>query len=409
MRSLGRLLVFAGTFGTALAQGVIVFIFTQAFGQEAVGEYVLLYAVATPTFVAAQLGLRDVYLTLAARFTRRTYTLLRLLGAAVGALVVVGVGLALGLPLGLTCAMAAMKVGESVIDLRYAFLQADHRMVRLGSLMVSYALGMLAVVAVATMLTGDPAVPVALTGLLGVGLAVVDALTPLPAPEASPGGWAPILRASVPVTAAQLIFALVSSTPVLLIEAFGGDRATAAVYGVAAYLLIFANLVGASVQTLLVPGFRDLEASGRRGDLVAAARRTFGMLAALGALGAVVAIAFGPQVLGAVFGPEYAMERAHLAPLVLAAAVIAPVYIVNALLLVLNAYRAGTVSAIATWLGLIVSGVLAHAVTASPIMAASWAALGGSLTRLLVSGWIIITRLRATAASASPTPEGSAP
>ncbi|HHU39406.1 MAG TPA: hypothetical protein GXZ45_09040 [Propionibacterium sp.] len=407
MRSLGRLLVIAGTFGTAVAQWAIVLIFTNVYGLQAAGEYILLYAIATPAFVAAQLGLRDVYLTLAQRFSRRSYVLLRLAGVVVGVAVLVAVGLARGLPTDLTLALAAMKVGESAIDLRYAFVQSQHAMTRLGVLMVAYAGGMLVVVAGATVLVGNPAVPVALTGLLGVGLALVDTLRPLASPDASPGGWGPIVRAAVPVTLAQLVFALVSSTPVLLIEALGGDRDTVAVYGAAAYLLIFANLVGASAQTLLVPGYRDLEASGRRGDLLASARRTFLGLTALAAVGAVAAIALGPQVLAAVYGPDFAMERVHLTPLVLAAALIAPVYILNALLLVLNAYRAGTVSALATWLGLIAFGVLTHLLTGSPILAASWAALGGSLTRLFVSSAMVATRMRRTTPAPRPSPEGS--
>lgn len=396
MRNLGRLLVTAGTFGTALAQWVIVLVFTRSFGQTAAAEYILLYSLATPTFVAAQLGLRDVFLTLARRYAGRTYVLMRLAGIAVGVLVLVGVGVALALPWGLTLAMALMKVGESAIDLRYAFVQSHHRMVRLGGLMVAYAVGMLVLVVGSTLLVGEPAVPVALAGLLGLALALFDWWRPLPSHAAEPGGWGPIVRAALPVTSAQLVFALVASTPVFLLEAFGG-RPDVAVYGAAAYLLTFANLVGASVQTLLVPGYRDLEEAGRRPALLATARRTFGILAALAAAGAVVAIAFGPQVLGLVYGPAYAMDRGDLTPLVLAAAIIGPVYILNALLLVLNAYRSGAVASVATLIGSVLFGLAAFAMTRSPMLAASTAALGGSLTRLVVSLALVSTRARTAA------------
>jgi len=396
VKSLGRLLVTAGTFGTALAQWAIVLIFARRFGDVAVGEYSLLYSIATPTFVAAQMGLRDVFLTLSSRFTPRSYLTLRLLGIAGGVVVLVGLGLARGLPTGLTLALAAMKVGESAIDLRYAFVQSAQKMSRLGVLMICYAIGMISVVLVASLFVDNPAVPVALTGLLGVGIAIVDSLVPLPSTTTERGGYRTIVRAAMPVTAAQLVFSLVTYTPIFLLGAFG-DRAEVGVYTGASYLLIFANLVGSSVQTLMMPGYRDLRTEGRYADLAASARRAFLTLGGLAAVGGVVAIAFGPQVLGLVYGPSFVMERVHLVPLVLAAVIVAPGYILNALLLVLNAYRAGTVGAVATLIGSVVVGLAVTLLSDSAMLGASWAALGGSLTRVAVTMVQVIARMRAAA------------
>ncbi|SDB89888.1 Membrane protein involved in the export of O-antigen and teichoic acid [Raineyella antarctica] len=393
MRSPGRVLVPVGIIGTALAQWAIVLIFARRYGEVAVGDYSILYSIATPTFVAAQFGLRDVYLTLSQRFAPRSYLTMRLTGIVLGVAVLVAVGLARGLPIGLTLAMAAMKVGESVVDLRYAFVQSANRMTRLGTVMIGYAIGMITVVLVSSLIVPDPALPVALTGLLGVGIAIVDSLVPLPGTPTRRRGYSSIMRAAVPVTMSHLLFSLVTYTPIFLLGAFG-DRAQVGVYTGASYLLVLANLIGSTVQTLLLPRFRDLRASGRRSDLLGSARRSFVGLAGVGAVGAVVAIAFGPQVLGLVYGQGFVMERGHLAPLVLAAAIVAPGYILNALLLVFNAYRAGTVSAAATLAGSFAFGLAVTYFTGSAMLGASWAALGGSLTRIVVSGLQVIRRVR---------------
>ena len=405
MTNLGRILVTLGTFATALVQWLFVWLFTQRFAQSDVDSYILLYSIATPAFVAAQLGLRDVYLTLRARYGHRSYLVLRLAGSLVGVVVVVGIGLALRLPPDLTAAMAVMKLGESAIDLRCAFVQSQHQMVRLGTLMVTYAVAMLAILVSATLASGNPAAPVAITGVFGMLLALADAVRPLAAESERTGGYRDILRAALPVTAAQLIFALVASTPVFVLEAAGG-RASVGIYGAAAYLLTFANLVGASLQTLLVPGFRDLVARADRRGLILGARRAGVGLGVVAVLGAAVAIAFGPQVLSLVYGPSYAMGRLHLVPLVLAAAIVPPLYVFNALLLVLNAYRSGAVASALTLAGSLAAGGVTVALGGDPILAASVTALGGSLVRMVASAVIVGLRLRAP----DPTPhEGTLP
>lgn len=398
--ALGRILITAGTFGTAFAQWFVVWLFARSYGPAEVGAYSTLYAIATPVFVGAQFGLRDVYLSLRTRYPDRTYVVMRVAGALLGAALLLAIALGIALPVQLALAMALMKIGESMLDLRYAFSQSRHRMTRLGTLMCAYAAGMIAAVIGVTAVVGHPAPAIAAAGLVGLSIVLADWLIPLaPIPASAASGVAPILRAAAPVTVTQLVFALVASSPVFLLHA-AADEASVGVYTGASYLLVFANLVGATLQTIVLPGYRDLAHQGRYAELASSARRLGLRLLGVAAAAGVIAVAFGTEVLRLVYGEQFGMGHDALVPLVIATVVVGPAYLLNALLLVLNAYRDGAIGALLSLIAGIAVGVLALALGIDAIAAASWTALGAVAARVAVS-LIQVRRRWSAAASAS--------
>lgn len=387
------LLITAGTFGGAIAQWFLVWLFARQGGASAVGEFSALFAIATPVFVTAQFGLRNVYLTLARRYPFATYVILRALGALAGAGVLIGLGLVLGFPPVLILAMTALKVIDSALDMGYAHLQSSKRLVRLGAIMVVNPLLTIALAAVVVSTTGSVAGGVLASAMSSAAVAVLALLAILRHPGQSlrptrPTGYGAILSAATPVMLTQMMVALLTYIPVWITQAGGGIREVG-LYAGASYLLVVANILGSSLSTVLLPSYRGIHARGESlvKTVFAGCRRWI----ALGLAGLVVAVLAGPSVLGWVYGPEFALPHWDILLLSVAAVMAVPTYLLNAGMLVKNRYRSQTVVSLLAVLTAGGAGAVSllwwDPVTSACIAALSGAAMraGGSLLDFLRS------------------------
>lgn len=353
-----------GTFGTAATQWLLVWLFARFAGPSASGAYALSLSIATPVFLLASLGLRNVYLTYAAvpapRFA--AYLFVRVSTTVLAALVLGVVSWSLGLDPALTRAMCVMKSLDAVADLLAGWIQNRERMLTLGVLMAARPLVTAAAVWAALVASGRPDALVGLWAVAAVNLVVcavmallvwrtVRAARPgLPAPTAptAPTGASPVahhtgpvtllavmrgpLAASVPMTAAQMLSALLSYVPLWWCQVLGGQSAVG-IFSGAAYVVTAAHLAGASAQTLVLPGYRAAPALAW-----ARSRRLGRRLLLVGLIAAVVIVVLGDRVLRFVYGPAFGVGPAALVWLAVAVAFTAPAYVVGSSLMAANRY-----------------------------------------------------------------------
>lgn len=390
MRASGRLpslLVTAGSFGGAASQWLLVWLFARSGGTAAVGVYSGLLAIATPLFVVAQFGLRNVYLTLSRRHPYQDFVILRVAGCAVGVGVLTLVGTLMGFSPLLIMAMGMLKVADSVLDIVYARIQFHERMMQLGLLMVANPAMTVIGAALGLWVSGRiewgviaSAIGSALT--LAIGLAMTNGLPASPEPAGTRSErWKDIASAASPIMATQLLVSLLIYTPVWVAQAGGGADAVG-VYSGASYLVVFASLVGASIQTVSIPRLRrDHEnGTGTTGTVV----RSSIKWTVLGLAGAAAAVVAGPAILSWVYGPDFRMGRLDVAMLALAAAMGVPTYLFNAVMLVRNKYLAQSVVALVSVVVALAVGMAATSFIAATT-AACLTALVGAALRLAAS------------------------
>lgn len=397
------LVVTIGNVASAAAQWYLVWLFARQDGPQAVGQYSTLIAALTPVFILSQLGLRNLFLTLRRHVRWRTYLGVRistaLIATTVGIIVLLILGVGGGWPM--AAAVITIKVCDTVADLFFARLQRAERLVSFGLLLIGGALASAAVVTVVMITSGS--VVAALWGVAATA-AVVTAATvrlglasPAPRQAAAPAEAVPgdrvsapgtrvldevrsLLSAGLPLSLMQGIYSLTSYTPLAVVALFG---ATADVgrYASAAYLVVFANLVGASLETVMLPAYRRHVDEGRTPSLLRTALvRGLTIMAVLSPL-IVLALFVGNPLLTFVYGGEFALSVPAIGMLSLAAVITVPTYLLSATLLVLNRYWATTAVGAASVVVALGSGWAAGALGAAAVDAGCFALLCGTLSR----------------------------
>lgn len=81
------MLLVLGGIASAFSRWYLVWLAQQLGGAEGLGAYGLLFAVATPLFVTAQLGLRTVFVSKGTAYPWRSYLILRMAGLAGGTII----------------------------------------------------------------------------------------------------------------------------------------------------------------------------------------------------------------------------------------------------------------------------------------------------------------------------------
>ena len=115
------MLVASGTGAVALSKWLLILILARAAGgTDAVGEYSSLLAIATPLFVASQLGLRTIFVSSRVVRSWHVYVVLRVCGSAVAAFALYVIGSVLQFEAGLVVALALVKVADSALDILLA-------------------------------------------------------------------------------------------------------------------------------------------------------------------------------------------------------------------------------------------------------------------------------------------------
>ena len=399
MPNASLLLVTVGNVSTAAAQWYLVWFLARQDGPHAVGQYSTLIAILAPVYILSQLGLRNLYLTLQRRIRWRVYLGVRLSTAVIATAVGLMAIHVLNADVDWRMAFAVLviKISDTIGDLFFARLQRAERLTAFGLILIFSALvsaGVVTVIMVSTGLVvaalwgvaGTAAAGAVVTAHLGIRAsapgpdsAQAPAPRPVHAPQLAPEARA-LLAAGLPLSLMQGIYSLMSYTPLGVVALFGSADEVGQ-YASAAYLVVFANLVGASLETVVLPDYRrHYDTAGPTSVLRAARVRGLIVMGLLTPM-IILALFVGSPLLSAIYGDEFALSRPAIGMLSLAAVITVPTYLLSATLLVLNRYWATTwVGAFAVFVAL-GSGWVAGALGLPAVEAGCLALLCGSLGR----------------------------
>lgn len=407
------LLVTIGNISSAASQWYLVWLFAQHDGAAAVGQYSTLIALLTPVFISSQLGLRNLFITLQTHVRWSVYLAVR------------ATTILISVALTTTClwlvsdnvniqfagALLLIKVFESVSDLYSARLLRAERLSLIGmiSILSAVANGLSATIIV----TNGDSIAVALCGTAVVTCASTCVVvwfslrTPLPRPrdfadsqkKRSPEQYqhrqlkaevGTLVRAGIPMSLMQGTYTLLSYVP-LGIVGFFGTAEDIGRFSSAAYLVVFANLVGASAETVLLPSYRRIyNGSGQTRVLHQALSRGFVIVICLSPL-VLLALFIGPWLLQTVYGQDFVLSRSAVGLFAAAAILTVPTYLMSATLLVLNRYWATTFVGASSIVLAVGSGWISGNMGAGPVEAGATALLCGSIGRLV--GEILFARI----------------
>lgn len=392
-----RLSIAFVTFGNvagAAAQWYLIWLFAQQSGPSAVGQYSTLIALMTPVFVACELGLRSIWVTLRQRIRWTVYVGMRIFGvlAAVSILTVLVAAADIDFDGSLPTALLALKICDSISDLFFARLQKAERLLAFGTVLLFRAVAIAASATLVMFASG--AIVVAIWGAACMS-AVATAITVTiaiskrtasmtPGPSSTDMGLGQqvrtLLRAGVPLSIMHGIYSVLSYVPLSVVAWFGTTEDVGR-YASAAYLVVFANLVGASVETVMLPNFRRLvETSGRPVLNRLVLYRSAFIAASLAPL-VVLALFVGPWLITTVYGAAFVLSRTAVLFLALAAVCTLPTYLMSATLLVLNRYWATAIVGATSIVFALICGIIAGATGMGPVEAGCLVLLTGSITR----------------------------
>lgn len=340
-RRTGRTLVVVGTFGSALSQWIIVLLIARLSGASEVGIYSVILAFATPIYVAGQLGLRDILLSLRRRPPFRVFLYIGTAGGLTSTLLFVIAGHVQGWPLALIWAFVALKVSTILNDLLLGAVQAQDNMWLLGSAMIANATFTIGLTAIALLATRDLSLAILSSALVTLAISVVLLRylksTPIRADVLENHPVQTVLRASFPVTLAQLLSSLLVYMPVLILDGYAADEVIGR-YSSAAYLVVFGNLVGASIATVMIPSLRRLYLEEGAHQVRSRLSSVSIRIVLVAAFGLIIVVLLGNTVLSTIYGPTFTLSHIELFILGVAA-MSAPIgYIFNMALLVTNQY-----------------------------------------------------------------------
>lgn len=380
-------LVTAGNIMTAAAQWYLIWLFARQAGPEAVGAYSLLIAFTSPLFITAQLGLRNLYITLQTAVSWRAFVGLRALGV-LGAAVASSTAVLVFVPAqswALGGAILVIKIADSAADLWFARLQRAGSLRTFGLLLVVGAVSTASVSTAAMAMTGSILVAVAAAAAVAVLSAAATILLarrrpPAPAHAVGSPGMRLLVRHGCPLALSQGVSSLIAYLPVAIVG-WWGTAGDIGVFSSAAYLVTFANLLGASVQVAFLADYRQrFESAGAAALRRMIARSSVLILALLSPL-VVVAVFVGPGLLAAVYGDDFGISRLAVLFFSLAAVIVLPTYLLSSFHLVLNRYWVMTIVGAASVVLVGVSGGLAGVLGLGAVEAGSLAVLIAALVR----------------------------
>lgn len=334
-------LVLLGLIAGGFSHWYIVWLIAAAYGPENLGNYSVVLAGATPIYIFLGFGLRDVYVSLTDAPPWRLFFTWRI-GGMFAAFFLLGAYCLFVAPYwGIFAGMAAMKISDGLLDITLARVQRQGRLNLLGIFYITDGAMKVLAISIAAWLSAPVGVLVASAALAPLALIVPAtrlSRSPTELPEPRSVSWRRVLSAALPLTATSGLMSLVASIPVWFLEAYSVPREVGR-FSAAAYLIVAANLVGASVQTVLITVYRHiLESSGRRSMMRAMNTHTGRMVIA--AVPAVVLIVLaGDEFLKLVYGDKFGASSNELLAFGLASALCTLGYINAAVMLVLNWYR----------------------------------------------------------------------
>jgi O-antigen/teichoic acid export membrane protein len=374
-------LVFLSQVARAGAQWVLVWLFARTGGPAAVSQIAVGFAITAPVFILAELGLRNVYLTMRDRPGLGHFMRLRIIAVALATiatnlvpLVTDAVDSQVMLPLSL------LKFIDSILDMALAVPQSQGRIATYASAGIANALGSIALAVAATFVTSS--VTSALwASLVGSSLTLVLLMAALPrwirTDETIGTSARSLFRTSWPLGVATGVNSALGYLPVLFL-AWWGTASDTGIYAAAAYALTFGNLALASAQQALLPqNAKQVRDQGREvSQVLHSTLRTF---SAVSFCLAVPCLALLPLVMPMVYGPGFVISHLEVLPFALSLLCLAAIYSTGTALMLMNAYRRQlTTALVAFGFAVAVAGALSDSAS---VLAAGLVALAGYLGR----------------------------
>jgi len=360
--SLPALLILLSNVARAGSQWVLVWFYALLGGSLAVGEYTLALAVATPIFIASEMSLRNVYVTLQRQIAFTSYVLVR--GASTAAALAGAIALS-GLNIvsaGVLLLLALIKATDSVSDLAYAALQKEGRL-------ASIALSSIAN-SIFTVLIGVGAywatrsIELSLLGSLAASVAIAGAVFipvlrrrpgPHPLEGNAAGALRGILRAGVPSGLAFASVSLLTYVPFYFLGVTAGKEQVG-FFAVLAYFVVFANLFYASVQQSTLHSFVSSFLSGGRPGLLRYTLRVGWPLAWCGLISGTAVLFAGAPLILFVYGDEFSLSVGEIWPIAVSLAVLPLTFVSGAVLLTKNLYYIQLTIGLVSLLGTVAIG-----------------------------------------------------
>ncbi|MDN5773001.1 MAG: hypothetical protein L0H43_04370 [Brevibacterium aurantiacum] len=383
-------LVTVGNIMVATAQWYLIWLFARHAGPQAVGVYSSLLAYMTPIFIFAQLGLRNLYITLQSAVRWPVYLAIRISGIiiagtlAIGALTVFAPTAAW--PMGM--AILIIKTANSAADLYFARLQRSECLRTFGILLILDAACTAAVTTAVMAYTGSVEFAVfaaAAVAVISAAATILLALRTTEAqPEVSASRFGPsvltLLRHGAPLALSQGIQSVLTYLP-LAVVGWLGSTGDVGVYSSAAYLVTFANLLGASVQITVLTDYRRRFEESAKGRFIHMVRKNSIIILAVMSPLVVLAVIIGPFLLTLVYGADFDISRLSVLFFSLSAVIVLPSYLLSSLHLVLNHYWVMTIVGAASIVVAAFAGAAAGIIGVGPVEAGSLAVLASAAVR----------------------------
>ena len=379
-------LTLVGAIAGAGSKWYLVWLAQLAGGTEYLGEYGLLFAVATPIFVVAQLGLRTIFLSSPQAYPWRSYLILRAAGLIVGS-AALGMFVLLSPRVGLWLGMSVlmMKVADSFLDIEIARVQYSNRMRTVGVITIfgaalSVLLSTIAILATHS-LTAAVIGATTATFIAYFVAKYVGARTSYAA-DFPKSGKTEILKASAPITAAQLFGSLLLYLPTLYLGA-AADLGAVGLYVGAAYLLTVADLIGASVAKLLITPLRRRRAAEGDRAVTAAVNAWARRALMLGIPVLALIVPVGPAAFRLVYGDSFNLPVSIMAALGGAALAIVVSHLQSVALNVLNRYYAVLTSFAAACVLSVLLALALSLIGSDALLTGALMAAAGALVRCI--------------------------
>jgi O-antigen/teichoic acid export membrane protein len=324
-----------GNVAYAASQWAILVLLARLGSPDMVGRFAMGLAIATPVMLFAGLALRQLQVVDVARqYAFGHYLALRLVTAALGALVVAGIALSAGFARETVAAAIVLGVAkgvESVSDIFYGAFQHYERLDRIAwSMMLK---GGLALPAFAAGLYLGKTVAVAVA-CMGVAWLVVLLAYDVPQahrllrergdripPRFDLPALGRLVRMALPVGLIMVLISLQSNLPRYFIEHRQG-LAALGIFSALSYVTVAVTQVVAALGQSASPRLARLY---QGGDAAGYARLVLKLVAvggAIGAAGVLAAAVAGRPILHLIYGPEYAPHTATLVVLMAGAMVV---------------------------------------------------------------------------------------
>lgn len=394
-RTSAFVLILFGTVGGGVSHWFVVWLLAAAYGAADLGHYSVLLAGATPIFIFLGLGLKDAYVSLSDAPSWRYFFLWRSGGMTIGLLLLTVYCLAAAPYWGIFAGMAVMKVADGFLDISLGRLQRLSKFNTLGALSSAHAVVSIIVISIAAWLSAPVGVLVGATGVVSLVItvpALVLSRTPSPVPASRTVQWRRVLNAALPLTASTGLMSLLASIPIWFLEAYS-EPSEVGRFAAAAYLIVAANLMGASVQTILITTYRNrLETTGRH-SLMRAMNVHTGLLALAGVPAVAIIVLAGDLFLRLVYGEEFGASSLELFAFGTAALLCTLGYVNAATMLVLNWYRGQLVVTVASLVGAVIP-LLAMAALGTQhwVLAGTFSMVGAYLVRYTLSRLLLNAR-----------------